>query len=199
MAGILERYRVLDIWGLIMSNKVLRVMVVGQKWLAEQLLQYCLDNPNIKVVAVSPPSMTDRLAMLAQAHNLPITLYDKVLTARQVPNEVNVILTAHAHCFVEKQARDKATHGAVGYHPSLLPTYKGKTAIIDALANNEQVVGGSLYQLDDGWDTGKVLLQQQAKVDKHDTAISLWQDKLAPLGLELFKVWLEQVACKING
>ena len=165
-----------------MSNKVLRVMVVGQKWLAEQLLQYCLDNPNIKVVAVSPPSMTDRLAMLAQ-----------------VPNEVNVILTAHAHCFVEKQARDKATHGAVGYHPSLLPTYKGKTAIIDALANNEQVVGGSLYQLDDGWDTGKVLLQQQAKVDKHDTAISLWQDKLAPLGLELFKVWLEQVACKING
>lgn len=89
----------------------LKVMIVGQKWLAERLLAWCLTQSNIEVVAVSPPNDTDRLARLAIAHQIPITVHDKTLTADQVPTGVDIILTAHAYCFVEKQARDKARLG----------------------------------------------------------------------------------------
>ncbi len=169
----------------------LNVMIVGQKWLAEQLLNWCLNQSKIKVVAVSPPNATDRLAVLANKHKIPVVVHDKVLIDNQVPNGVDIILTAHAYCFVEKQARYKARFGAVGYHPSLLPKYKGKTAVKDAFANGDKIVGGSLYQLDDGWDTGQVLLQQSVAVDDDDTLTSLWQDKLAPLGVRLFRRYLD--------
>lgn len=170
----------------------LKVMIVGQKWLAEQLLNWCLNQLNIKVVAVSPPNETDRLATLATTHQIPITPHGKNLTADQVPNGVDIILTAHAYCFVEKQARDKARLGAVGYHPSLLPKYKGKNAVKLSFDNGDKIVGGSLYQLDDGWDTGQVLAQRMVIVDDNDTLTSLWRDKLALVGLELFKNYLNE-------
>ncbi|MDO5650569.1 MAG: formyltransferase family protein [Moraxella sp.] len=173
----------------------LNVMIVGQKWLAEQLLAWCLNEPNINVVAVSPLSDDDRLAILARTNQIPITLHDKNLTANQVPIGVDIILTAHAYCFVEKQARDKVQFGAVGYHPSLLPKYKGKNAVKLAFDNGDKIVGGSLYQLDDGWDTGQVLAQRSVVVvDDGETLTSLWQEKLAPLGLGLFKTYLGQLS-----
>ncbi|MDO4450818.1 MAG: formyltransferase family protein [Moraxella sp.] len=130
------------------------------------------------------------MARLAITHQIPIIVHDKTLTADQVPTGVDIILTAHAYCFVKKQARDKARLGAVGYHPSLLPKYKGKHAVKLAFDNGDKIVGGSLYQLDDGWDTGQVLAQKSVMVDGGDTMTSLWQDKLAPLGLELFRGFL---------
>ncbi|MCG6814140.1 formyltransferase family protein [Moraxella catarrhalis] len=168
----------------------LKVMIVGQKWLTEQLLARCLKKPNIEVVTVSPPNNTDRLARLATIHQIPIVVHDKTLTANQVPTGVDIILTAHAYCFVQKKARDKARLGAVGYHPSLLPKYKGKNAIQLAFNNGDKVMGGSLYQLDDGWDTGAVLAQSSVTVDSGDTLAILWRDKLAPLGLDLFEQFL---------
>ncbi|STY91515.1 formyltransferase family protein [Moraxella bovis] len=171
----------------------LKVMIIGQKWLAEQLLAWCLTQSNIEVVAVSPPNKTDRLARLATAHQIPIITHNKTLTADQVPTGVDIILTAHAYCFVEKQARDKARFGAVGYHPSLLPKYKGKHAVKLAFDNGDKIVGGSLYQLDDGWDTGQVLAQKSVTVDEGDTMTSLWQGKLAPIGVELFRGYLGEL------
>lgn len=168
----------------------LKVMIVGQKWLAERLLAWCLTKPAIEVVVVSPPNDTDRLARLAVAHQIPIIIHNKTLTESQVPTGVDIILTAHAYCFVQKQARDKARLGAVGYHPSLLPKYKGKHAVKLAFSNGDKIVGGSLYQLDDGWDTGQVLAQKSVTVDEGDTMTSLWQDKLAPIGVELFREYL---------
>ncbi len=169
-------------------------MIVGQKWLAEQLLKQCLSYANVKVVTVSAPNNSDRLALLANQHNITIVLHNKQLTANQIPNNTDLILTAHAYCFVTAQARSKARYGAVGYHPSLLPQYKGKTAIVDCLENGELVTGGSLYQLDDGWDTGQILLQQSVIIDNDDTALSLWRDKLAPLGLVLFDKYLAMLS-----
>lgn len=171
----------------------LKVMIVGQKWLAKQVLAWCLTQSNIEVVAVSPPNEIDRLARLAIAHQIPIVVHNKTLTADQVPTGVDIILTAHAYCFVEKQARDKARFGAVGYHPSLLPKYKGKHAVKFAFDNGDKIVGGSLYQLDDGWDTGQVLAQKSVTVDDADTLTSLWQDKLAPIGLRLFVSYLDKL------
>lgn len=168
----------------------LKVMIVGQKWLAEQLLAWCLTQTAIEVVAVSSPNETDRLARLTTVHQIPIVVHNKTLTANQVPTGVDIILTAHAYCFVTKKARGKARFGAVGYHPSLLPKYKGKHAVKDAFDNGDKIVGGSLYQLDDGWDTGRVLAQKSVMVDDDDTLMSLWQDKLAPMGVELFKGFL---------
>ncbi len=172
---------------------MVRVMIVGQKWLAEQLLKRCIDMGDIEVVLVSVPCIDDRTAILADRLAIPVATHDKTLVVSAVPDGIDVILMAHAYCFVGADARAKARLGAIGYHPSLLPAYKGKTSIADAFNAGDTVTGGSLYQLDDGWDTGVVIDQASITIDNNDTIKSLWQDKLAPLGLLLFENYLKSI------
>ena len=170
---------------------MIKVMIVGQKWLAAQLLKRCVAMSSVEVILVSVPCIDDRTAVLAKQIGVPVTIHSKALDASAVPNNIDVILTAHAYCFVNANARAKAKYGAVGYHPSLLPAYRGKTAIEDAFAAGEPITGGSLYQLDDGWDTGQVINQSSVTIDSGDSIKTLWQDKLAPLGLDLFEEYLK--------
>ncbi len=170
-----------------------KVMIVGQKWLAEQLLMRCMTMSNVEVVLVAAPRPDDRTAVLAKLRGITTITYGKTLTAGMIPDDIDVILTAHAYCFVDADARAKAKYGAVGYHPSLLPAYKGKTAIEDAFAAGEPITGGSLYQLDDGWDTGQVINQSSVTIDSGDSIKTLWQDKLAPQGLDLFEEYLKGI------
>ncbi|ERL56121.1 formyltransferase family protein [Psychrobacter aquaticus] len=172
---------------------MIKVMIVGQKWLAEQLLKLCASMEGIDVVMVSAPHIDDRTAVLANNLLIPVMTHGKTLLAEDVPNGIDIMLMAHAHCFINDDARAKVKHGAVGYHPSLLPAYKGKTAIADAFVAGETLTGGSLYQLDDGWDTGLVIDQASVTISSDDTIKSLWQGKLAPLGLELFERYLKEM------
>ncbi|AZN69716.1 formyl transferase [Acinetobacter haemolyticus] len=168
-----------------------KVMIVGQKWLAEQLVEYCIEN-QIHVVAVAAPSMNDRLAIAANRFDIPVRIAPVQLDSNDVPNDTDLILCAHAHCYVTTEARKKSLLGALGYHPSLLPAYRGKNAIQAALDNHELMTGGSLYWLDDGWDTGAVFMQQSCQI-KFSNARDLWVKQLAPLGLKLFAAGLQSL------
>ncbi|MFC3172104.1 hypothetical protein ACFOGQ_14980 [Acinetobacter vivianii] len=122
MVDIGGPYRALDFWGAI---TMIKVMVVGQKWLAEQILLLCMDE-SYEVAAVAPPSHDDRLAKTAKGFDIPVRIAPKRLDAKDVPDDIDLILCAHTHCYIAAEARQKCKLGAIGFHPSLLPSYKGK-------------------------------------------------------------------------
>lgn len=163
----------------------MRVMIVGQKWLAAELLRLCLARGD-DVAAVSAPRMGDRLAALATAEGIPVCQVPKRLTGEWVPAGVDVLLCANAHVFVTAEARGKARLGALGYHPSLLPRHRGRDAIRWALHMGDVVTGGTVYWLDDGADTGPIAAQDWCWVEPGDTPESLWRRVLGPMGLRLF-------------
>ena len=163
----------------------MRVMIVGQKWLAAELLRLCLARGD-DVAAVSAPRMDDRLAALATAEGIPVCQVPKRLTGEWVPAGVDVLLCANAHVFVTAEARGKARLGALGYHPSLLPRHRGRDAIRWAFHMRDVVTGGTVYWLDDGADTGPIAAQDWCWVEPGDTPESLWRRVLGPMGLRLF-------------
>ena len=163
----------------------MRVMIVGQKWLAAELLRLCLARGD-DVAAVSAPRMDDRLAALATAEGIPVCQVPRRLTGEWVPAGVDVLLCANAHVFVTAEARDKARLGALGYHPSLLPRHRGRDAIRWALHMGDVVTGGSVYWLDDGADTGPIAAQDWCWIEPGDSPESLWHRVLGPMGLRLF-------------
>lgn len=160
-------------------------MIVGQKWLAAELLRLCLARGD-DVAAVSAPRMDDRLAALATAEGIPVCQVPRRLTGEWVPAGVDVLLCANAHVFVTAEARDKARLGALGYHPSLLPRHRGRDAIRWALHMGDVVTGGTVYWLDDGADTGPIAAQDWCWIEPGDTPESLWRRVLGPMGLRLF-------------
>lgn len=164
----------------------MRIVIIGQKWLAEQLLQQCL-NDGYDVVAVFAPNQNDRLFQAACERG--VLAFDVLPNAEILP-ESDVILAAHAHVFISQAHRETAKLGAIGYHPSLLPRHRGRDAVRWVVHMGEKITGGTLYQMDDGADTGAILLQDWCHVRPDDTAQTLWQRELAPMGLRLFQQYL---------
>jgi methionyl-tRNA formyltransferase len=68
--------------------------------------------------------------------------------------------------------------GALNIHASLLPKYRGAAPIHWAILNNETKTGLTAMRMDEGLDTGPVLLQEEVAIIEHETAGSL-HDRLA--------------------
>ena len=110
-----------------------------------------------------------------------------------MPDRLDLILCAHAHIFITSEARQNARHGALGYHPSLLPRHRGRDAIHWAVHMRDLVTGGTAYWLDDGADTGDIAAQDWCWIQPGDTPDELWRRDLAPMGLRLLATVLAQL------
>ena len=75
-------------------------------------------------------------------------------------------------------------HGNINLHASLLPKYRGAAPIQWAIANGETVTGNTTIRLNEGLDTGDILLQHEETIGPDDTAITL-APRLAARGAEL--------------
>jgi methionyl-tRNA formyltransferase len=73
--------------------------------------------------------------------------------------------------------------GCLNVHGSLLPQYRGAAPVQWAVINGEQVSGVSIMQLDEGMDTGPVMLERRVALDPRETAGELLA-RLAPIGAE---------------
>jgi methionyl-tRNA formyltransferase len=79
---------------------------------------------------------------------------------------------------------DLPRHGNLNLHGSLLPKYRGAAPIQWAVANGEKVTGVTTMRLDEGMDTGDMLLQRVLPIGPTDTAEDLFF-RLAELGAPL--------------
>jgi methionyl-tRNA formyltransferase len=75
-------------------------------------------------------------------------------------------------------------YGNINVHASLLPKYRGAAPIQWAIASGEKVTGVTTMLLNEGLDTGDILLQKELLIAGEDTSVTLGP-KLAELGAEL--------------
>ena len=71
--------------------------------------------------------------------------------------------------FVPEEFLNIPTHGSIQYHPSLLPAYRGASAINWPIILGEKETGLSIFWPDNGLDTGDVLLQKKTPLGPNDT------------------------------
>lgn len=99
--------------------------------------------------------------------------------------EVDAVLAAGWTQYVDERMRRAARWGVLAYHPSLLPRHRGADAVTWQCLLDERIVGGTVYQMDDGLDTGPILCQDWAHRAQGEGPKDLWRDKLLPIGVEL--------------
>ncbi len=83
-------------------------------------------------------------------------------------------------------------YGAVNVHASLLPKYRGAAPIAWAILNGEKVTGVTTMVMDEGMDTGDILLQAETPIGDEETCESV-HDRLASLGARLLRETLEKM------
>lgn len=83
-----------------------------------------------------------------------------------------------------KEILEMTPYGCVNVHASLLPSYRGAAPIQWAVINGEKVSGVTTMQMNEGLDTGDMLLKVEIPLDEKETGGSL-HDKLAEAGARL--------------
>ncbi|HJO38473.1 MAG: formyltransferase family protein [Vicinamibacterales bacterium] len=72
----------------------------------------------------------------------------------------------------------------IQYHPSLLPKHRGRSAINHALLAGDAETGLTIFWVDEGIDTGPVLLQKRFPIGENDTVNSLYREHFFPQGVD---------------
>ena len=83
--------------------------------------------------------------------------------------------------------------GCLNIHPSLLPKYRGRYSTAHALFNGETQTGVTLHWIDEGIDSGPIIIQSTIGIDPNDTAKSLYNKFVVAGGnlfLEFLTLWL---------
>jgi methionyl-tRNA formyltransferase len=83
-------------------------------------------------------------------------------------------------------------YGAMNIHASLLPKYRGSAPIAWAILNGEKKTGITTMRMDEGMDTGDILLQSEIPIHEDETTETL-HDRLASLGAQLLSETLEKM------
>ena len=125
---------------------------------------------------------------LASARGIQVTqpesLRDAQAQAELKHFRPDVIVVAAYGLILPRPVLQLPRDGAINIHASLLPRWRGATPIQRALLAGDRHTGVSIMQMDDGLDTGPVLMQEEIPILEDDTMGTL-RDRLAELGAKL--------------
>ncbi|MCC8981211.1 formyltransferase family protein [Bradyrhizobium acaciae] len=176
----------------------MRITLVGSRHFGVATLNMLREH-HVTLVRVVVHDGEDRLAAAARAAGIEVVVQadPKLVTAAEIAPGTELIVTAHSHARVSKEALAVAKLGGIGYHPSLLPRHRGIAAVEWTIKEGDPIAGGSIYHLADRMDAGAIAAQDWVFVKKGETARDLWERALAPLGLRLLAQVIDYG--KVNG
>ena len=94
---------------------------------------------------------------------------------------------------LKKKILDIPKWGVVNIHASLLPKYRGAAPIQTAILNDDDKTGLTVMRMDEGLDTGPILLQEDCAILEEETAGQL-HDRLALKAGDFMIKWLNQMS-----
>ncbi len=168
----------------------MRIVVFGQAAFGRDVFN-ALREAGEEIVGVSTPrqgSRPDALYEAAQETGVPVietpALRKDEPFQQYLEWKPDLLVFAFVTDIVRRRVLDAATHGAIQYHPSLLPLHRGRTAMNWAIMSGAERTGISIFWVDEGIDTGPILLQREVEIGPDDSVGSLYFNQLYPMGVE---------------
>jgi methionyl-tRNA formyltransferase len=168
----------------------MRILLVGQAAFAEEVLCGLEAAGDTIAAVVCPPDAgpkPDPVKAAALARGVPVHQFRSLKTpdARRAFEEADADLAVLAYVtqIVPEPLLAIPRRTAVCFHPSLLPRYRGGSAINWQIIRGETETGVTVFWPDAGIDTGPILLQRRATIGADDTAGTLYYKTLFPLGV----------------
>lgn len=124
----------------------------------------------------------------AEKHGIPVYQPKRIRNAECIEElkkyEADIMVVIAFGQILPKEILELTPYGCVNVHASLLPKYRGAAPIQWAVINGETVSGVTTMQMDEGLDTGDMLLKTEVALEPKETGESL-HDKLAAAGAAL--------------
>ena len=180
----------------------MRIVLIGQAAFAEKVLDGLRANGHEVAAVYCPPDgpsgKPDPVKARADALGIPVRQHAS-LKRPEVRDELVALnadlgVLAYVTQIVPQSVFEVPQLGSICFHPSLLPRYRGGSAVNWQIIKGETEAGVSVFWVDPGIDTGPLLLQKAAPIKPDDTAASLYYDTLFPIGVEIVLESVELIA-----
>lgn len=130
------------------------------------------------------PTFTVRLADHTAAAAVDRAGWDAALAQACADHEPDLIVSAGFMKLVGEAFLARFGGRMINTHPALLPSFPGAHGVRDALAHGVKVTGCTVFEVDAGVDTGRIIDQVAVRVEPGDTVESLHERiKVAERGL----------------
>jgi methionyl-tRNA formyltransferase len=179
----------------------MRVILFGTAAFAVPTLAAIARSAHALVLCVTQPDrpqgrglkdLPSPVKQAAERLSIPVIQPEHLTPELFSPYRADVGVLAAYGRFIRKPTLEYFPHGILGIHPSLLPKYRGAAPAAWALLNQEQETGMTIYQLDEGMDSGDILLQERTPITAADNGETLTQ-RLAELGARMIVQALDRV------
>lgn len=149
------------------------------------------DKPRGRKMVMTPPDVK----VYAQELDIPVyqptTLKDGKALEIIESYAPDVIVVAAYGKILPKSIIDYPKYGCINVHGSILPKYRGAAPIQWSVINGDKETGVTTMQMNEGLDTGDMLLIEKTPISIDDTASSVF-DRLATIGGELIVKTLDK-------
>ncbi len=190
-------------------SKNLRVIFMGTPDFAAHALRAIIESDHEVIAAYSqPPRPKGRghklqksaVHELAESHDIPVYT-PKSLKSAEAQEEfaalnADIAIVAAYGLLLPKAVLDAPKYGCLNIHGSLLPRWRGASPIQRAIWAGDEKSGVTIMQMDEGLDTGDMIVKGEVILDENITTPRL-HDELATMGADLTLKTLDQVA--LNG
>lgn len=186
-----------------------RIVFFGTPTFALPTLQTLFERPDEVVAVVTQPDrekgrgrrvVFSPVKELALRHRLtllqPERVKEELFQEALIGLHPDLVVVVAFGQILPKSILNIPKYGAINVHASLLPKYRGAAPIAWAILNGEKVTGITTMVMDEGMDTGDILLQVETTIENEETCETL-HDRLASLGAQLLNKTLEKM--KIGG
>lgn len=152
----------------------MRLILYGDgKWAEDSLQQLLANGHEIAAVVLRQKPSSPGLADLSRKAEIPSYTFDKVNAdkviqwVRSLAPELNVSVSYDQ--ILRRPILQSAPRGFINVHGGKLPYYRGRNIINWAIINNEPEIGVTVHYVDEGIDTGDIILQECLPINWEDT------------------------------
>ena len=185
---------------------MLNIVFMGTPDFARDSLKALVEaGHNIKLVVTNPDKPKGRgmkmiasdVKIYAEEHNLKVVQPLRVKNNPEFVQELkeinpDIICVVAYGKIIPKEILDIPKYGCINVHGSLLPKYRGAAPIQWAVLNGDKETGITTMFMDEGMDTGDMILKEVVKIEEDETTGELW-DRLSLIGGKLLIKTIEQI------
>lgn len=188
-------------------TKPLKVIFMGTPDFAASALKQLHESSHHEVIAVysQPPRPKGRghklqpspVQAYAELENIkvftPISLKKAPEQEEFAALNADIAVVAAYGLILPKAVLQAPKYGCLNIHASLLPRWRGASPIQRAIWAGDEKSGVTIMQMDEGLDTGDMLLKEEMALNK-DMSCSVLHDALADMGAQMIVKVLDQYA-----
>ena len=179
----------------------MKVVIFGCQQIAVDFISFLLNN-NIKIsLIVTYELPLDKTygyeSVIDKFSDIDVEVLNPTSVNLNVINKVksinpDIIFSIYYRKILPKSLLKIPRLGCINIHPSLLPKYRGPIPTAWAIENGESEFGITIHYMDEGIDTGDILVQKEYQILENETGYELYT-RAMKLGSDLLKENFEKI------